>query len=212
MKKTNYYTGMITALLLASPIAGAGNKYPASDFKPTVVYQDSDYKPNKSAGSGSSQRKSSADPNYPAANFEPTVVYKDDSYKPGKSLDLARSSSQAGTSAGNESGESESDYSLVLVVLVLAGLLFFFNKKGITPSVQRVRKEHTRNTSGVTGVARYLQDMEGAALSGVARYLEKQNLGSATGVAKYMAKQALSAKDSAATQLSGVDKYLRDKG
>ncbi len=210
MKKKNYYTGIIAALLIASPIAGAGNKYPASDFKPTVVYQDADYKSNQSAGSGSSQSKSSADPNYPAANFEPKVVYKDNNYKPSKSSDLARSSSQASTSEG---GESESDYSLGLIVLVLAGLLFFFNKKGLTPAAQGGKKGPSRRTSGATGVARYLQDMEGAALSGVARYLEKQNLGAAaTGVAKYMAKQTVSAKDNATGQLSGVDKYLRDKG
>lgn len=211
MKKKNYYTGMIAAFLLASPIVGAGNKYPASDFKPTVVYQDADYKPNQSANSGSSQSKSSADPNYPAANFEPKVLYKDDNYKPSKSSDLARSSSSP--ASASDAGDSESDYSVGLIVLVLAGLLYFFNKKGITSVAKGGNKKHVRNTSGVTGVARYLQDMEGAALSGVARYLEKQNLGSATtGVARYMAKQASSAKENAGAPLTGVDKYLRDKG
>jgi hypothetical protein len=53
---------------------------------------------------------------------------------------------------------------------------------------------------------------KGSVVSGVARYLEQQELTSATGVAKYMAKQASAAKSSASAQLSGVEKYLRDKG
>ena len=212
MKKKNYYTGILASLLLASPMAGAEDKYPASDFKPTVVYQDAEYKPNQSSGSGSSQNTSSADPNYPAANFQPKVLFKDDDYKPSKSTGVTSSSPQRTQTVSSEGAEDESDYSLGLVVLVLAGLFFFFSKKGLVPVSKKGRAQPARNTSGVTGVAKYLQEMEGAAVSGVARYLEKQNLGSATGVAKYLAKQAGSARKSASAQLSGVDKYLRDKG
>jgi hypothetical protein len=144
--KNKFYTGVIAALLLASPIAGAENQYPASDFKPKVVYQDADYKPNQPTGTESSTGGAKADPNYPAANFQPKVLYKDADYKPSKSTGMTKSSSkmqntvstgqQASSTQTAESNapESESDYSLGLVVLVLAGLFFFFQQKRIKDS------------------------------------------------------------------------------
>jgi len=39
MKKIKLATGLITALLIASPIVGA-EEYPAYNFKPIIVYQD----------------------------------------------------------------------------------------------------------------------------------------------------------------------------
>ncbi len=40
MKKYNLTISVFAALVLVSAVAGADDKYPASDFKPTVVYQD----------------------------------------------------------------------------------------------------------------------------------------------------------------------------
>jgi len=50
--------------------------------------------------------------------------------------------------------------------------------------------------------------------TGVSRYLEKQvkTTSSATGVAKYLAKKALSAKSSTNDAVTGVEKYMRDRG
>jgi hypothetical protein len=43
VKKNNLTRGAIALLLLASTAAGADQQYPAADFQPEVVYQDSDY-------------------------------------------------------------------------------------------------------------------------------------------------------------------------
>lgn len=40
MKKIKLATSLITALLIASPIVSAEGYYPASNFKPIIVYQD----------------------------------------------------------------------------------------------------------------------------------------------------------------------------
>ena len=43
MKKNNLTRGAFVLLLLASTAAGADQQYPAADFQPEVLYQDSDY-------------------------------------------------------------------------------------------------------------------------------------------------------------------------
>jgi len=227
VKNKNYYIAMLAAMLLASPIVGAESKYPAADFKPTVVYKDESYKPTQSKSSNVAKQNAESDPNYPAANFQPKVVFKDDSYTPGKSTSAAKSTarpmqttnsgqnaSEKPAAVNSQGAESDSDYSLILVVLVIAGLIYFFNKKGVQSGGQGGAEsaKYTRKSGTLTGVSRYLQDKEGGAVSGVAKYLEKQAQTSGTGVAKYLAKQAVSARKSANAQLSGVEKYLRDKG
>jgi len=42
VKNNNLTNGLFAALLLSSPLVGADSKYPAADFQPTVVYQDSE--------------------------------------------------------------------------------------------------------------------------------------------------------------------------
>ena len=51
--------------------ANTDNKYPASDFQPSVIYID------KSAVTEAAVAEEAADPKYPAANFQPKVVYID---------------------------------------------------------------------------------------------------------------------------------------
>ncbi|MGR9071779.1 MAG: hypothetical protein ACU833_01805, partial [Gammaproteobacteria bacterium] len=73
VKKENFKNSLFTALLLASPLAGADAQYPAADYKPEVVYQDAEYI-GSHASTGSS---ASSDSNYPAANYQPEVLYQD---------------------------------------------------------------------------------------------------------------------------------------
>ena len=44
VKIINIKNGAFAVLLLASSVAGAESQYPASDFQPKVVYQDTEYK------------------------------------------------------------------------------------------------------------------------------------------------------------------------
>lgn len=62
-----------TALLLGAVIAApvmAEEKYPAYDFKPSVIYIDPAV-----ASKSSTASTTAPDPKYPAAHFEPTVVH-----------------------------------------------------------------------------------------------------------------------------------------
>ena len=77
MKINNLTNGLVATLLLVSPIVGAETEYPASDFKPKVIYQDIDSSQSKSSSATTStkQAKSAdADLKYPAADFEPKVL------------------------------------------------------------------------------------------------------------------------------------------
>ncbi|MDD5268884.1 MAG: hypothetical protein PHO08_17455 [Methylococcales bacterium] len=229
MKKNNLTRGAFAVLLLASAAAGADQKYPAADFQPEVLYQDSDYIAKNSPSSGKSKAASSAtashdvDSKYPAANFQPEVVYHDPNYKPSESaktkvstkVDVG-SNSEAGqsisaTTASAEEKSSLSSYLLGLVAFAVAG--FYFFKKRSTTTVQKQAPAAPAKPSYAltTGVAKYLNKVSG---TGVSRYLEKnvKSAATATGVAKYMAKQAASPKTTAAKAATGVEKYMRDRG
>lgn len=76
-------TLLLPAIVISfnSSVSVANEKYPASDFKPSVVYLDESYQGTTGETSSTSSQKratSKPDAKYPAANFEPTVVYLDD--------------------------------------------------------------------------------------------------------------------------------------
>lgn len=233
MKKNNLSTGVLAALLLASPIAGAETEYPASDFKPKVLYKDTEYKHQSAAPSGSSEKFKSAettkpDTKYPAATFKPEVVYKDTEYKHTQSAPAAPSSKSTasksvstdesestGTVATTEKKEEQSmtNYLIGLGAFALAGL-FFFGRKPKTQAGSAPVYTRRPAAGGLTGVARYLEEQEAASATGVTKYLNRQTApeesvaavsASATGVAKY-----LSEKEEA--DATGVEKYLRKQG
>ena len=236
MKKNNLTKGAFALLLLASTAAVADQQYPAADFQPEVLYQDSDYIAKNSPSSGASKASASTpkatsnatasndvDSKYPAANFQPEVVYHDPNYKPSESakakvstkVDVG-SNSEAGqsvstTPASTEEKSSLSSYLFGLVAFAVAG--FYFFKKRSTTTVQKQAPAAPAKASYAltTGVAKYLNKVSG---TGVSRYLEKnvKSATAATGVAKYMAKQAASTKTTAAKAATGVEKYMRDRG
>ena len=99
MKKNNLTRGAFTLLLLASTVAGADQQYPAADFQPEVLYQDSDYIAKKSPLTATAKAPASApeatsgapegtnyDSKYPAAHFQPEVLYHDPNYKHSQSV------------------------------------------------------------------------------------------------------------------------------
>lgn len=226
MKKYNYINGIFAALLLTSPLVSAESDYPAADFQPKVLFNDSDYQHNQSKGTTSSgnQNRTKADPNYPAATFEPKVLYKDDSYKPSKSIARASTSrpsvstnQQTASSATEESASDDSmqTYLIGLVVLALVGGLIFKKYSAAKPPARRPRPRaavSAANDSGaLTGVARYLNEKM-PAITGVAKYLESREGTPTSGVAKYVAKQVIKNRKTAASKVTGVEKYLRERG
>ncbi len=230
MKNIDLTKSAFVALLLVSTVAGAEDKYPASDFQPKVVYQDESAASGESSApaskpaSTSSSASSGSDAQYPAANFEPKVLYSDSDYKhtassPGSSsssyssLDSGATASAAAPAA--EKSESSAGYLLGLIVLGIAGFVLF--KKGAVNigggQKNRPAASAPRSAGGLTGVARYVLKTSG---TGVQRYLEKNTKASvsasATGVAKYLASKGSSAKPAGSQAATGVEKYMRNKG
>jgi len=225
VKIDNLTNGLVAALLLASPIVGAETEYPAADFKPKVIYQDttasSQSKP--AAAAPTKQEKAvEVDSKYPAADFEPKVLYKDQNYKPSKLVEVPSTSGSASApvdsvqaieNVAKAEDQSMTSYLLGLVVLAVLGYIFF-GKRDQSKVKSSDYPVYSKHVSGLSGVARYIRKHNMAAVTGVARYLENQVASAkeatpVSGVEKYLEKQAKSAKEQAAT---GVEKYMRNRG
>ena len=220
MKINNLTNGLVATLLLVSPIVGAETEYPASDFKPKVIYQDIDSSQSKSSSATTStkQAKSAdADLKYPAADFEPKVLYSDSDYKPEKSTETSVATERATTSDAQVKVEEESmmSYLLGLVAFAVAGYLFFTKRE--SKAKASGSQPNSGQASRLSGVARYLRKHNMGAVTGVARYLESQvasikGSAASSSVEKYLEKQAKSATEKSAQARTGVEKYMRDRG
>ncbi len=227
VKKINITKSALVAILLASPVlASAESDYPASDFKPKVVYSDSDYKHSDSASGSSSSSKTAYDPDFPAAAFEPKVLYKDSEYKHKTDVVSNKTTRPSAESIivkekAESSAEKDSDQTMLIGLVVLAAIGFFFYRSKSVPQTTSTPKRSRSsavtssvsvNEEGSTRVEKYLAKKQPKA-TGVAKYLaSKEQSVPSTGVAKYMAKQVIRARKAAAENVTGVEKYLRKKG
>lgn len=159
-------TGLLTALLLASAMAGAETQK-AVNFEPVIIYQDTDYIAKHSRAKISSAPTAQA-------RLEAVETKSKNSAQPDDSL--------------------AQNYWLGLVVLALGGLIFWSSSRPGS-QVQEIRYDSTvilRGSATETGVAKYLKSLDisakgAAAVTGVARYLKNQELSAAvTGVARYL--------------------------
>jgi len=222
VKIQNLTSGLIAALVLASPIVGAED-YPAANFQPTVIYSDVAEDSKATSTSSSKAGTSQPDSNYPAANFQPKVVYSDTDYKHQTSIALPEktASSNSSASAVNEETTESEDDSMVtlfgLVALAIVGFVLLKRKSSSKISEKPVKRARAASNTkrpqagGATGVARYLSKNM-PELSSVAQYLKNKNTVQASGVSKYMAKRIVAAKAAAVAKRTGVEKYLRDRG
>lgn len=218
MKICKLISGVLVSLLFSAATIATDSKYPATDFQPKVLYQDTDYKHSKSSSSNpkSKDAVSVVDSSYPAANFEPKVLYQDKEYKPRKDSGTT-SSSVAGSSTDNDvqADDEKTSLSITLGLLAAAIVGFILYQKGVQSSsvknTGRV-KVKTSDSGGLSGVARYLATKVGLAPSGVSRYLETRASDQTSGVEKYVAQQKISARLAVAENASGVEKYLKDRG
>lgn len=227
MKNNNLKKGLFTALLLASPLVTAGTQYPAADFQPKVIYQDESYQHqgsgSSSSASSSSGSKASPDANYPAATFQPEVLYIDQDYKHkagsvSRSAPLKSSSTVAEESSASAETAEESSMNplFAIVVLGVAGFLYTKQTKGtVKPKkaavVRSAKSANFRSADGISGVAKYLQNKV-PKLSSVDKYLEANQTAPKSGVAKYVARRVVAAKKAASEKVTGVEKYVRNRG
>ncbi len=135
----------------------------------------------------------------------------------------------------------EENYLFGLLVFVFFGIVAFIKPEKAKREVKRKQEASSYNKSSdvsvsgvakylqeknaailqssVTGVAKYLQEKEvlnivkdeELSITGVAKYLATQEQAPASGVSRYMAKQAVYAKQIAAENVSGVEKYLKNR-
>lgn len=234
MNKNNITIGVFSALILASTIAGADQKYPAADFQPEVVFQDNDLINKKASPANAPVSAKSVkheatvakeevvvDSKYPAADFKPQVVFHDEKYVPGKSVPSSKQASNLVADKADiekpvkaKAQDSTSNYLLGLIVLGVAGFFLFKNQgKCKTETCRKTTKAYSAHPGGLTGVAKYVNRISG---TGVSRYIDK-NVKSATttaktGVAKYVAKQVVSTKAKSTDAATGVEKYMRNRG
>lgn len=229
MKIKQLTKGVLTALVLISPIVGA-EEYPAANFEPKVIYSDTDYKHSASSSSKTAST-SKSDAKYPAANFKPEVIFSDSDYKHNQTPAKTSSSKKVTKSEAVvaevsedivEESEVSSDDSMVtlfgLGALAVVGFLLF-NKKSFscpkksasTADTVAAAPKKNANPSGLTGVALYL-NKKMPEMSSVAKYLENKEKVPTSGVSKYMARKIVAAKIAAVTKTTGVEKYLRNKG
>lgn len=214
---------ILTALVVASPLAGAVTYPPA--FEPSVVYQDKDYigKQAPAAPAAAPAKPAVADHTKYPEEFKPEVVYRD-AAAIGKSPASSSASKSAATSpapsaaagAAEERSGSSDNLPLFGVIAAIAAGVFFVATRGKKKA--SAPEEPAAQTlagaqyviPGETGVARYLRTVTGGGETGVAKYLK--NLPGAalavaeTGVAKYL-KNLPSVSASADT---GVAKYLKN--
>jgi hypothetical protein len=236
VNKNNLTKGLFIALLLASGVVGADEKYPAADFQPSVVYQNDEYIKNNASNKTAVKnavpvvaetKTEVADSKYPAADFQPKVIYSDDKYQHNKSVPVSSSKNGSGTSATEDSDTTElnpqplppkdSSTTYLLGLVGLAAVGFFLFRKQSTPESKAAKKtsDVAPRVAANTGVAKYLNKVSG---TGVSRYVEKQvkTAKSATGVAKYVAQKTLVDKAKAAEEAekkaTGVEKYMRNRG
>ena len=226
MKISKLTNGLLVSLLLSASVAEANNDYPATNFQPKIIYQDTDYKHTESAPSSaksvSTGEVSVADPDYPAANFQPEVLFTDSSYKhtkgnEGKSIRTEfiknYAEEQVAESVSAENSDDSSNLIIGLGILAVAGFVFYSKSKTVKKSAPAkkvaVRKVAAKKSSNsVSSVDKYLEGKVGTEPSSVSKYLDERSSSVST-VSKYVAKQRVSARLASVT---GVEKYLKDKG
>ncbi|MGZ8217773.1 hypothetical protein [Methylomagnum sp.] len=67
-------TLFLGTVITAPAMASEDSKYPAYDFKPSVIYSDAALVGKSSVAAPAAQTHA-PDPKYPAAHFEPTVIH-----------------------------------------------------------------------------------------------------------------------------------------
>jgi len=214
VKKNILTRGAFVALLLTNTMAMAESDYPATNFKPVIVFQDQD-------ANESSKKNESAAPTK-NKNVSSVEATKSGSSSKVKASEEASDSVAAKPATVTKDEKSNTNVLIGLGVVVAAGVFFFTRKKtgGSAKGATNTR------ANGLTGVERYLQNRSVTAGTGVARYLDKKasalkEKAESTGVSKYLKEKSQSQRVAASSEVSprgtvggatGVAKYLRDKG
>jgi hypothetical protein len=166
-----------SALLLASPLAGAESQYPAADFQPAIIYQNAEL----IAKHGQAAKERAL-----AEKAKPAAV------KPGPAASEPPAEAKADKAASQ--GSMTDNLPVIAIALALVGFAFWPGKRsGSEASAAKpARGGFSGGVAGETGVARYLKSLPGNAKSvetKVAKYINSlpdPAKAAQTGVAKYL--------------------------
>jgi hypothetical protein len=186
VKKHNLTKAVLTALLLASPLAGA-EEYPAANFEPVVITQDADLI--------AKHAEASKERALAIQSMQAKQASSNSTSSMAESVDQP-SSNTAGAKGENPLTEN---YPIALIVLGLGGFIFWSSRQSgsKTQAVQYTPAPVSGGATGETGVAKYLKSMS-----------EPAKAAAETGVAKYLKNLPATAKPAAA--VTGVAKYLKN--
>lgn len=183
MKKNKLILGVSAALLLSSTLVMAEEEFPAADFQPKVLFADEN-------------ANNKAVKNQPVAKAASTTITA--------STKQQASATPENIDSDDEGDDTDSTMLYGLLALAAAGGFLLFKKHVASlpcPNSQ-ASESHTKTVDQI-----FSKDTSG--LSGVARYLKNKELLSASGVERYLAKQEAAKMSSPVT---GVAKYLKNKG
>jgi hypothetical protein len=211
VKENILIRGAFVALLLTNTMAMAESDYPATNFKPVIVFQDQD------ANESSKKNESAA----PTKSKSVEATKTDSSSKVDVSEEDSSDAVAVKPETATKDEKSNTNVLIGLGVVVAAGVFFFTRKKGGS-----AKEAINTRSGGLTGVERYLQNRSATAGTGVARYLDKKasalkQKAESTGVSKYLKEKSQNQRVAASSEVSprgtvggatGVAKYLRDKG
>lgn len=206
-------TGLLAALLLASPLAFAESQYPAADFEPVIISRDADL---ISKHDQAAKDREAAEQAKQAKRNQAVVAQ---SSAPLSAPATDESPSTDNTPSATQSESSMDNLPVALIVFALAGFVFWSTKRPATKaqSIQYDSVPVASAPTGDTGVAKYLKELEAAARkaagTGVTRYLKNLEASTApkvieTGVAKYIKSTDMDSKKASQT---GVEKYLNSR-
>lgn len=213
MKLSDTTTISLVALLLASPLASAEPQYPAANFEPIIITQDADLIAKH--GQAAAEREAAGQAKLAKRNQAAATETAAKSAEVSNNDEV--SSSNDNSSSQKESSSME-NFPIALVVLALAGFVFWSTKRPSSSS-KAENLSYPASSLGAasgTGVAKYVKEIElsakKAAGTGVTQYLRaleavSQKV-SETRVDKYIKGADLSSKKSVET---GVEKYLKSK-
>ncbi|HYE34929.1 hypothetical protein [Methylocaldum sp.] len=186
MKKHDLTKAIFTALLLASPLAGAESQYPAADFEPVVISQDADLIAKHSEAAKERALTIEARPDADSSTSSASSVEQ----------------SSSGAPAAKAENPLVENYPIGLIVLALAGFIFWSSKQSGS-KVQTVQHNSivvSEGPTAETGVAKYMKNLPASAKAAAAA--------AETGVAKYL--KNLPAPTKVAAAETGVAKYLKN--
>lgn len=214
MKKNDLTKGLFATLLLASPLVGAEPQYPP-EFKPQILFQDSDYIAKHSRLTPPPASTEQAKPAAETVKQSQPVTAPAAIPAPAKET----TETQAEKPASAKDDPLTQNYPIGVIVIALAGFIFWSSRQPGSKAQQASSPSAavlSGTVGGETGVAKYLKSLEASSVektvaqTGVAKYLKGlETTKTAAPVAAPAPVATAAPAPAPASVETGVAKYLK---